>query len=198
MQHCNTTYLPSLYNYAPAAGNLIALKLSNNSDSRLWVSCTNVSCTLDTCPGNRFKVEKMSACPEFIFTVLKLPASEIDQDDYIRTGDRIVLMDAEGSFCGLDGVCDDLPSCRSEETIFNETQCPEKVLTVKPAILPGSPATLVHKDSVTFQRVLSASSSEAVQCRERKLGLCWRESCHNVDTTNSTCVLTNFDVYKLS
>ena len=149
------------------------------------MSCTEEGCSLDGCPGNRFRSEKREECPENIFTLHRL-----DGEKMLRVGDEVILRRKINSsmsdlvYCGEGQTCRLDPICNINEE-FDPERCMEQVLVINvPSKKYGE--VLKHKDEMVllYTNRDNRSWSRWISC-----DLSGQRDCHR-----SVCQWNRFEV----
>ncbi len=130
-------------------GNSIGLK-ALGSDRHLWIGCDGESCSLDSCPGKKFKPQKKEACSgnEFSF-------HNVDGSKRLLVGNRVVLRTSMNMSLGMGEmfICEgEGADCHSSDTcenddMFTTDECREQVFIIN---VPGKNIgdDLYHKDEI--------------------------------------------------
>lgn len=131
------------------SGNKIAFK-AIESDRHIWMGCNSDQCSLDTCPGKRFRPEREAACSKYVFAFYN-----VDGSKKLLVGNRVILRtyvnmsDGVGKLISCDG---DLKECSASEScqtnsMFTAGECRDKILVLNvPGKSPGE--ELEHKDQI--------------------------------------------------
>ena len=150
-----------------------------------WIGCTAASCAVTNCPGNRFKPEKVTLCPEYIFVI-----SRTDGGSIVRVGDPVSLTQLGGSalYCGTNNLaCMMSSSCRDPYGQFSTQLCGNQVMVVK-ALNKGTGQPVMNGDNIVLDfRVSSLRVSgyvDTLLCHNHSGGTCERSYCFDTTATD--------------
>ena len=149
-----------------------------------WLSCTEVGCMVDTCPGRLMRDNDRESCPFNIFTFYKLAKGDYSQPDssIIRVGDSVILEHKMATtlnnlggaepklmsyFISCDPeslVCSLSLECTADTDKYNATSfCQENVLEVRvEGKEDGEPVT--HRDLIGFEYKSNHDAFLSQQC----------------------------------
>ncbi|KAL5515421.1 hypothetical protein EMCRGX_G000583 [Ephydatia muelleri] len=175
-------------------GSQIALKLlTKEGDGHLWLGCTGTACTASECPGPTFPPERTVLCQEYIYLVrLANMGTRAYNDDMLRTGDQVVLMQLGGStlYCNQTTFsCMMLPDCRDKSGKFSGEMCGNAVLVVRAPdegagteITPGQ--VVRDGDDIMLDYVVKSVPllewKDTLYCHPKEDGHCERRYCSDI------------------